>query len=34
MKFKKKRGSRENGGGGNEIHALCACDRDRRPPKF
>jgi len=26
MKFKKKRGgSREKGGGGNEIHAACAC---------
>jgi hypothetical protein len=27
--FEKKRGvSREKGGGGNEIHAPCACDWD------
>jgi hypothetical protein len=26
MKILKKRGSREKGGGGNEIHAPCACD--------
>ena len=25
MKILKKRGSREKGGGGNEIHAPCAC---------
>ena len=25
MKILKKGGSRENGGGGNEIHAPCAC---------
>ena len=27
MKILKKGGSREKGGGGNEIHAPCACDR-------
>jgi hypothetical protein len=26
MKILKKGGSREKGGGGNEIHAPCACD--------
>jgi hypothetical protein len=25
MKILKKKGSREKGGGGNEIHAPCAC---------
>jgi hypothetical protein len=32
MKILKKgegRGSREKGGGGNEIHAPCACDQNR-----
>jgi hypothetical protein len=30
MKILKKRGSsREKGGGGNEIHAPCACDYSR-----
>jgi hypothetical protein len=28
MKILKKGGSRENGGGGNEIHAPCACGLD------
>jgi hypothetical protein len=26
MKILKKRSSREEGGGGNEIHAPCACE--------
>ena len=26
--LKKRGGSREKGGGGNEIHAPCACGRD------
>jgi hypothetical protein len=26
--LKKRGGSREKGGGGNEIHAPCACDTD------
>jgi hypothetical protein len=26
MIYRKKGGSREKGGGGNEIHAPCACD--------
>ena len=28
MKILKKGGSREKGGGGNEIHAPCACGQD------
>jgi hypothetical protein len=28
MKILKKGGSREKGGGGNEIHAPCACVND------
>jgi hypothetical protein len=29
--LKKGGGSREKGGGGNEIHAPCACGRQRLP---
>jgi hypothetical protein len=29
MNIVKKGGSREKGGGGNEIHAQCACANDR-----
>jgi hypothetical protein len=28
MKILKKGGSREKGGGGNEIYAPCACDQN------
>ena len=34
MKILKKRGSREKGGGGNEIHAPCACGKNRRRIRY
>jgi hypothetical protein len=32
--FEKRGGSREKGGGGNEIHAPCACDLNMSIKRF